>query len=149
MILNRSTVVWVVYTLIDDGSGSLGRERNIYQGSGRQSRIRREVGWGGGKIIALPLPPTPTVHCSSKSNMAGRINDRELMLARPYKTPALYSFLGAVMMLTPCFKHSIKKYDFCCVFYYFVPHVFLSNFLISFSNLTFELFNGNTVQDRP
>ena len=128
MILNRSTVVWVVYTLIDDGSGSLGRERNIYQGSGRQSRIRRGVGWGGGKIIALPLPPTPTVHCSSKSNMAGRINDRELMLARPYKTPALYSFLGAVMMLTPCFKYSIKKYDFCCVFYYFVPHVFLSNF---------------------
>ena len=128
MILNRSTVVWVVYTLIDDGSGSLGRERNIYQGSGRQSRIRRGVGWGGGKIIALPLPPTPTVHCSSKSNMAARINDRELMLARPYKTPALYSFLGAVMMLTPCFKHSIEKYDFCCVFYYFVPHVFLSNF---------------------
>ena len=44
---------------------------------------------GGENIIALPPPLTPTVHCSSKSNMVGRKNDRELMLARPYKTPAL------------------------------------------------------------
>ena len=43
--------------------------------------------WG---LFALPLPPTPTVHSNCKSNMAGRINDRELItLARTNKTPAL------------------------------------------------------------
>ena len=123
---------------IDRGLGGLYTYRWRQRKSGERkeylprerSTVKNKEGGGmeRGKIIALPLPSTPTVHCSSKSNVAGRINDRELMLARPYKTPALYSFLGAVMMLTPCFKHSIKKYDFCCVFYYFVPHVFLSNF---------------------
>ena len=36
-----------------------------------------------------PQSPTPTVHSNSKSNMAARINDRELItLACPNKTPA-------------------------------------------------------------
>ena len=36
-----------------------------------------------------PQSPTPTVHSNSKSNRAGRINDRELItLACPNKTPA-------------------------------------------------------------
>ena len=43
--------------------------------------------WG---LFALPLPPTPTVHSNYKSNMARRINDRELItLVRTNKTPAL------------------------------------------------------------
>ena len=39
-------------------------------------------GWG------LSPPPTPSVHSNSKSNMASRINDRELVtLIPPNKTP--------------------------------------------------------------
>ena len=38
--------------------------------------------------------PTPTVHSNSKSNMAGQINDCELLtLARTNKTPALQASL--------------------------------------------------------
>ena len=44
----------------------------------------------GRRLLALPSPPTPTAHSNSKTNMAGRINDRELItLARTNKTPAL------------------------------------------------------------
>ena len=40
--------------------------------------------------FSLPPPPSPTVHFDCKSNMAGWINDRELItLARTNKTPAL------------------------------------------------------------
>ena len=40
--------------------------------------------------FSLPLLPSPTVHFDCKSNMAGWINDRELItLARTNKTPAL------------------------------------------------------------
>ena len=42
----------------------------------------REGGWG------LSPPPTPSVHSNSKSKMASRINDRELVtLIPPNKTP--------------------------------------------------------------
>ena len=44
----------------------------------------------GRRLLVLPPPPTPTVHSNSKSNMAGRINGRELItLARTNTTPAL------------------------------------------------------------
>ena len=33
-------------TLDFNGSRTLGRERNLYQGGGRRSKIRRGVGWG-------------------------------------------------------------------------------------------------------
>ena len=40
--------------------------------------------------FSLPPPPSPTVHFDCKSNMAGWINDRELItLARTNKTLAL------------------------------------------------------------
>ena len=40
--------------------------------------------------FSLPPPPSPTVHFDCKSNMAGWINDRELItLARTNKTPAV------------------------------------------------------------
>ena len=40
--------------------------------------------------FSLPPPPSPTVHFDCKSNMAGWINDRELIkLARTNKTPGL------------------------------------------------------------
>ena len=40
--------------------------------------------------FSLPPPPSPTVHFDCKSNVAGWINDRELIkLARTNKTPGL------------------------------------------------------------
>ena len=75
-----------------NGSGRLVRERNLYQGGSWQSKIRRGVGVGQWKshLLALPPPPTSTVHSNSKSNMAGQINNYELIkLACCYKTPAL------------------------------------------------------------
>ena len=61
----------------------IGRERsNFYTGSSSTS--------SGRHLLALPPPPTPTVHSNSKSNMTGQINDRELKtLARTNKTPPL------------------------------------------------------------
>ena len=49
-----------------NGSGRLGREINLNQGGGRRSKINRGVGLG---------------ECRSncKSNMAGRLNDCELI----------------------------------------------------------------------
>ena len=72
----------------------LGRERNLYQEGGCRSsvKIRRGVGVGKWRLLlfALPPPPTPTVHSNSKSNRAGRINDREFTtLARTNRTRAL------------------------------------------------------------
>ena len=41
-------------------------------------------------LLTLPRSPIPTVHANSKSNMAGRIKDRELItLAPTNKTPTL------------------------------------------------------------
>ena len=64
----------------------LGKERNFYYGGRRRSKTKKKNGGGGGvKILALlpPPPPTPTVYSNSKSNMAGRINDRELITLAP------------------------------------------------------------------
>lgn len=44
----------------------------------------------GRRLLALPPTPTPTAHSNSKRNVAGRIDDRELItLARINKTPTL------------------------------------------------------------
>ena len=75
-----------------NGSGRLVRERNLYQGGSWQSKIRRGVRVGQWKshLLALPPPSTSTVHSNSKSNMAGQINNYELIkLACCYKTPVL------------------------------------------------------------
>ena len=46
--------------------------------------VKNEERSGGGEVNVT----APTVHSNSKSNMAFRINDRELItLARPNKTP--------------------------------------------------------------
>ena len=69
-----------------------GREGNLYRKGGRRSKIRRGVAVGKWRFspFALRPPPTPTVHSNSKSNIAGRINDCELLtLARTSKTPVL------------------------------------------------------------
>ena len=74
-------------------SGRLGREINLYQGGGGRSKIRSGVGVGEWVFFSLPPPPTPTVHSNCKSNMADRINDRELLtLARTNKTPDCPNF---------------------------------------------------------
>ena len=68
-------------------SERLGREINLYQGGDPRSKMKR----AGGVGEPFPPPPTPTVHSNCKSNIAGRINDRELItLARTHKTPAGY-----------------------------------------------------------
>ena len=58
------------------------------------------MGWGSEDYLSFahsPLP-APTVHSNSKSNMAGRINDRELItLARPNKMPALEARLILIL----------------------------------------------------
>ena len=73
-----------------NGSGRLG-ERRKFVPKGRSSVKNKERGRGWEvKIFALRPPPTPTVHSNSKSNIAGRINDCELLtLARTSKTPVL------------------------------------------------------------
>ena len=73
-----------------NGSGRLG-ERRKFVPKGRSSvkNKKRGRGWEV-KIFALRPPPTPTVHSNSKSNIASRINDCELLtLARTSKTPVL------------------------------------------------------------
>ena len=56
-----------------NGSERLGKEKNFQ-----------------GDSLALPLSPPPTIHSSSKSNMVGWTNNGELvMLAQPYKMPAV------------------------------------------------------------
>ena len=48
-----------------NGSGTVGRKRNLYQGGGRRSTVKnKEGGMGGGGVkitfLTLPLPLTPT-----------------------------------------------------------------------------------------
>ena len=96
-------------------SGRLGRERNLYQGGGQRSIIRRGMWVGEWRLsmsqiivilqtlfahersswlvllssrhqpLALLPPPTLAVQSNSKSNMASQIKT----LARPNKTPAV------------------------------------------------------------
>ena len=51
---------------------------------------KKKDGGEGVKILATRPPPTPTVYSNSKSNMAGRINDGDLItLAPTNKKPTL------------------------------------------------------------
>ena len=58
-----------------NGSGRLGRERNLCQEGERRLKIRRSVRVG---VKISPPPPTATASIS-KSNMAGLMNDCELL----------------------------------------------------------------------
>ena len=59
-----------------------------------EKQIKRGIGVGEWRFRPAPPPPTPTVHSYCKSNMNGRINDRELItLALTNKTPALQATL--------------------------------------------------------
>ena len=67
-------------------SGSLGGERNLYQGDKGWSKGKRGRGLVGGSFPASFL----TVLSNSQSNMAGRVNDREpVTVTRPNKTAEL------------------------------------------------------------
>ena len=67
-------------------SGSLGGERNLYQGDKGWSKEKRGRGLVGGSFPASFL----TVLSNSQSNMAGRVNDREpVTVTRPNKTAEL------------------------------------------------------------
>ena len=55
-----------------NGSGRLERERNLYQGGGRWSKIRRGVGVGSEYYSLLLSPlPSPAAATISKSDMDG------------------------------------------------------------------------------
>ena len=85
VILTGECSVIMAATFNLNGSGTLGRKRNLYQGGGRRSKKRRGVGMGEWRLPSRPSP-YPTVHSNSKSIMAGRINDHELKtLARSIK----------------------------------------------------------------
>ena len=63
-----------------DGSGRLEIERNFLPRGAVDSQNKEKARGGGVKsLLALTPPPTPTVHPHFKSNMAGGINDRELV----------------------------------------------------------------------
>lgn len=60
----------------------------------------------GLEITPFPCPPIPTVHSNSKSNIAGRINNRKLLtLACPKKTPVLQ----ATLLVIPGTQQKIKN----------------------------------------
>ena len=59
-----------------------------------EKQIKRGMGVGEWRFRPAPPPHPPTVHSNCKSNMDGRINDRELItLALTNKTPALQATL--------------------------------------------------------
>ena len=74
-----------------NGSGRLGeRKKFVLWGRSTVKNKKKKGGGGGVKILAPPPLPSPTVYPDSKSNMAGRINDRELItLAPTNKKPTL------------------------------------------------------------
>ena len=72
----------MAYIFEFNGSGRLERETKLIPRG--QLMVKNEERSGGGEVNVT----APTVHSNSKSNMAFRINDRELItLARPNKTP--------------------------------------------------------------
>ena len=67
------------------GIRGLGREENFLPRAVGDSQKEEERRKWGNKNNFTPFPvPSPTVHSNSKSNMAGRINDRKfVVLTRP------------------------------------------------------------------
>ena len=82
----------IVAIIFDFNGIRLGREKFVLRGGGggsQQLKIRRGVGVGEWRVLTSSHS-SPTIHSNSKSNMAGQINDHELiMLAHHNKTPAL------------------------------------------------------------
>ena len=65
-----------------------GRERNKLCTKGAFDCQKYGKGWGWGSEDCPFLASYPAIHSNSKSNIAGRINDREpITLARPNKMP--------------------------------------------------------------
>ena len=83
----------VIAAIFDLYNGGRRGERMKFFSMGCATIKGKERGGGGAIEITsfcLSLPHSPTVQSYSKSNMAGRINDRELVpLTRPNKTSAL------------------------------------------------------------
>ena len=118
-------------------SGRLGRERNLYQGGGQRSIIRRGMWVGEWRLsmsqiivilqtlfahersswlvllssrhqpLALLPPPTLAVQSNSKSNMASQIKT----LARPNKTPAVQAriYFVSTEMCTSMYQCLMEK----------------------------------------
>ena len=82
-----------------NGSGRL-RERKKFVLRGRSTvKNKKKKGGGGGvKILAPPPPPPPPVYSDSKSNMAGRINDRELITLVPTNKKPTLQAIKRVML---------------------------------------------------
>ena len=118
-------------------SGRLGRERNLYQGGGQRSIIRRGMWVGEWRLsmsqiivilqtlfahersswlvllssrhqpLALLPPPTLAVQSNSKSNLASQIKT----LARPNKTPAVQAriYFVSTEMCTSMYQCLMEK----------------------------------------
>ena len=128
----------IMTTLFDfNGSGRLGRERNLYQGGSQRSIIRRGMWVGEWRLsmseiivilqtlfahersswlvllssrhqpLALLPPPTLAVQSNSKSNMASQIKT----LARPNKTPAVQAriYFVSTEMCTSMYQCLMEK----------------------------------------
>ena len=128
----------IMTTLFDfNGSGRLGRERNLYQGGGQRSIIRRGMWVGEWRLsmseiivilqtlfahersswlvllssrhqpLALLPPPTLAVQSNSKSNMASQIKT----LVRPNKTPAVQAriYFVSTEMCTSMYQCLMEK----------------------------------------
>ena len=128
----------IMTTLFDfNGSGRLGRERNLYQGGGQRSIIRRGMWVGEWRLsmseiivilqtlfahersswlvllssrhqpLALLPPPTLAVQSNSKSNMASQIKT----LARPNKTPTVQAriYFVSTEMCTSMYQCLMEK----------------------------------------
>ena len=128
----------IMTTLFDfNGSGRPGRERNLYQGGGQRSIIRRGMWVGEWRLsmseiivilqtlfahersswlvllssrhqpLALLPPPTLAVQSNSKSNMASQIKT----LVRPNKTPAVQAriYFVSTEMCTSMYQCLMEK----------------------------------------
>ena len=69
---------------------------------GRGGEGRGGVGWSNRNYFSHFLPPPPTVHSNTKSNMVSRINYRELVINKKSAlwvlTPHLYLYFVIVVM---------------------------------------------------
>ena len=62
VILTGECSVIMAATFNLNGSGTLGRKRNLYQGGGRRSKKGEGWGWGSEDyLLALPLTPLSTL----------------------------------------------------------------------------------------
>ena len=102
----RLLSIFMAAIFVFNGSGTVGRKRNLYQGGGRRSTVKNKEGGRGGRgvkitFLTLPLLLTPTGQSNSKSNMAGRINHSKRSRAQNVQTLAPPKYLEELIVSLP------------------------------------------------